>query len=138
MTAQTVDLPAVRTRRTTRAAATGVAALAALVVWVVAGPVAGVDFSVTRSGTTTEVGPAEVIGFTIGAALLGWALLAVLERFTARPRRIWTITAVVVLLVSLAMPFNSGEIDTAAKWVLLALHLVVGGTVIPLFARTSR
>jgi hypothetical protein len=44
----------------------------------------------------------------------------------------------VVLLVSLVMPFNSGEIDTTAKWVLLLLHLVVGATVIPLFARTSQ
>jgi hypothetical protein len=47
------------------------------------------------------------------------------------------ITASVVLLLSLVMPFNSGEIATGAKVSLLLMHLVVGAVLIPLYARTA-
>jgi cytochrome bd-type quinol oxidase subunit 2 len=71
------------------------------------------------------------------AALLGWAFLAVLERFTAQARRIWLVTALVVLVLSFVMPFNSGEIDGSAQLALLAMHLAVGAVLIPLLVRTS-
>lgn len=127
----------VRTRRTSRAAAAGLAAVGAFLVWLVADPLLGVDFDVTRSGTTTVVGPGMVILMALGAGLVGWAFLALLERFTAKARRVWVITASVVLLLSLAMPFNSGEIATDAKVSLLLMHLVVGAVLIPLYARTA-
>jgi hypothetical protein len=107
-------------------------------VWVVVDPLLGVDLSVTRSGTTTVVGPGLVVGMALGAALLGWALLAVLERFTSRAGRVWTITAVAVLLLSFAMPFNSGKADPSAKWSLLMMHVAVGAVLIPLLSRSSR
>lgn len=125
-------------RRITRAAGVALAVLGAVLVWVVVDPLLGVDLSVTKSGTTTVVGPGLIIGMTIGASLLGWALLAVLERATSNARRIWSITAVVVLLLSFAMPFNSGEADASAQWSLVLLHVVVGAAVIPLFARSAR
>jgi Family of unknown function (DUF6069) len=56
-----------RTRRTSRAAAAGLAAVGALLVWLVADPLLGVDFEVTRSGTTTVVGPGMVITMALGA-----------------------------------------------------------------------
>jgi hypothetical protein len=124
-------------RRTARATAAVLAALGAFLVWLIADPVAGVDFSVSRSGTTTVVGAGMVIGMSLGAALIGWAFLALLERFTSRARTIWVGTAVVVLLLSLVMPFNSGEIDTAAQWSLLSMHVIVGAVLIPLYARTA-
>lgn len=125
-------------RRTTRALTVVVAAVAAFAVWLVAGPVAGVDFTVTRDGKATEVGAAQVLGIAAAAGLLGWGLLALLERFTDRAGRIWTVVAVVVLLASFVMPFNSGAIDTAAKWVLLSLHLTVGAVLIPSLGRAAR
>jgi hypothetical protein len=127
-----------RSRRTTRAAAAGLAAVGALLVWVVADPLFGVDFSVTRSGTTTVVGPGLILFMALAASLVGWAYLALLERFTALARRVWVITAAVVLLLSLVMPFNSGEISTGAQWSLLLMHLVVGAVLIPLYARTTQ
>jgi hypothetical protein len=141
MSAQLSTAPAAASpkfRRVTRAGAVGLAALAAVLVWVVVDPLLGVDLSVTRSGTTTVVGPGLVAGMALGAALLGWALLAVLERFTSRAGRVWTITAVAVLLLSFAMPFNSGEADPSAKWSLLVMHLAVGAVLIPLLSRSSR
>ncbi|MEI8409065.1 MULTISPECIES: DUF6069 family protein [unclassified Kribbella] len=127
----------VRTRRTSRAVAAGLAAVGALLVWLVADPLLGVDFEVTRSGTTTVVGPGMVVFMALGAGLVGWAFLALLERFTERARRVWVITASVVLLLSLVMPFNSGEIATDAKVSLLLMHVVVGAVLIPLYARTA-
>ncbi|TCO16814.1 hypothetical protein EV652_1193 [Kribbella steppae] len=127
----------VRTRRTSRAAATGLAAVGAFLVWLVADPLLGVDFDVTRSGTTTVVGPGMVIFMALGAGLVGWVFLALLERFTTQARRVWVITASVVLLLSLVMPFNSGEIATDAKVSLLLMHVVVGAVLIPLYARTA-
>lgn len=135
-----VSTPAVpvRTRRLTRAVAALLAALGALLVWVVADPLFGVDFSVVADGTTTVVGPAMVLVFALGAALVGWAVLALLERFTARARLIWLIAAVTVLLLSLVMPFSAGDIDTGAVVALLAMHLVVAAVIIPAYTRTSR
>jgi hypothetical protein len=127
-----------KARRVTRAGAVGLAALAAALVWVVVDPLLGVDLSVTRSGTTTVVGPGLVVGMALGAALLGWVFLAVLERFISRAGRVWTITAVAVLLLSFVMPFNSGEADASAKWSLLVMHLAVGAVLIPFLSRSSR
>jgi hypothetical protein len=141
MSAQLSAAPAAaspKARWVTRAGAVGLAALAAALVWVVVDPLLGVDLAVTRSGTTTVVGPGLAVGMALGAALLGWAFLAVLERFTSRAERVWTITAVAVLLLSFAMPFNSGEADTSAKWSLLVMHLAVGAVLIPLLSRNSR
>jgi hypothetical protein len=41
-----------------------------------------------------------VAGGRLVAALAGWALLALLERFTARARTIWTAIALLVALLS--------------------------------------
>ncbi|MFB6523463.1 DUF6069 family protein [Streptomyces sp. NPDC056401] len=70
------------------------------------------------------------VGSAAGAALLGWALLALLERFApAASRKIWTAVAAVVLLVSLALPF--GVEATSGTKILLALtHLAVGLVVV--------
>jgi len=138
MSAQLTNARPPTARRTTRAVAAGLATLGALTVWVVADPLLGIDFSVTQSGTTTVVGPGSIIGSALAASLLGWALLAVLERYTPRARRAWVTSAVVVLLLSLVVPFIAGEIETGAQMSLLAMHLVVGAVLIPVYARSSR
>ena len=69
------------------------------------------------------------------AGLAGWALLDLLERFTAHARRIWTATALVVLEVSLLGPLGAA-VGAAATVVLTAMHLAAGAVLISLLARS--
>ncbi len=105
------------------------AAAAALAVWALAVPVAGTDLSARMGAGPQPVGPVMVVLASLAAGLAGWALLAVLERFTAKARRIWTITALAVLALSLTGPLGSAT-GTAATLVLLLMHLVVGSVVV--------
>jgi predicted permease len=73
----------------------------------------------------------------VAAALLGWLLLAVLERRTPRARRIWTTAALAALVASLALPLTAAT-TTSAVVSLVAMHLAVGAAVIPAMARTAR
>jgi hypothetical protein len=105
------------------------AVVAALAVWVVADPVAGATVTVHQDGGAEAVGVRAVTVTALGAGLLGWALLAVLERFIRRSRAVWTVTAVVVLALSLLAPFVYGQ-DTATRVALAAMHLAVGAVLI--------
>jgi hypothetical protein len=125
--------PTTKARRTTAVAAGVVAALA---VWSLVHLVAGVDLAVGNGANRQAIGPVPVTVVSIATGLAGWALLAGLERFSKRPRRIWTITAVIVLLISLLGTL--GGIDASSKLGLAALHLVVGGTLILTMSRTAR
>ncbi|UWZ49774.1 hypothetical protein Dmats_26205 [Dactylosporangium matsuzakiense] len=69
------------------------------------------------------------------AGLIGWGLLAILERATGKARTIWTVVAVVFLVLSLLGPL--GADGTGAKVSLLLMHLVAGAVIIPLFARST-
>ncbi|WP_035737061.1 DUF6069 family protein [Glycomyces arizonensis] len=109
------------------------ACAAALALWAVAVPVAGVDLAVDQGGTETAVGPGLVAASSLAAGLAGWALLAVLERSAARAGRIWTIIAVTVLAISALGPL--GAIGAAATSVLLGMHVVVAAVLIPGLAR---
>jgi hypothetical protein len=71
-------------------------------------------------------------------SLAGWGLLAVLERVTSRPRRVWTAIAIVALLASLAGPLSGSGITTSNRLVLVLLHLVVGAVVIATLAKTAK
>lgn len=117
-----------RSRTPRRATVAGVTVLAALAVWVVAVPLIGVDLVVPAAGST--VGPLAVAVTSLLAALLGWALLAVLERRTSRARRTWTITASVIALLSLAAPLTSGA-SPAVTATLVAMHVAVAAVLIP-------
>jgi hypothetical protein len=124
-----------RSRTPRRITATGGTVLAALAVWVIAVPLIGVDLVVPAAGST--VGPLAVVGTTLLAALLGWALLAVLERRTARARRIWTITAGAIALLSLTGPLTSGA-SPAVTATLVAMHVAVAAVLIPTLPRGVR
>jgi hypothetical protein len=62
----------------------------------------------------------------------GWALLALLERLTART--IWTVTA---LLASLGGPLSRSGITAANRAVLVLPHLAVGAVLIPALRSTA-
>jgi len=118
-----------------RAGAVAAAVAAALAVWVVVVPVLGVDLAAAPGGGPVQrVGPIAVAVGPLVAGLCGWALLALLERRTARPRRTWTITALVVLVLSLVTPI-SGGVGPASTATLLTMHLVVGAVLIALLPR---
>jgi len=124
-----------------RALAVVAAVLAALAIWLVTDPLLGVDLAApTRPGSQElmSITPALVAGTSLVAALAGWALLALLERYTARPRTIWTAIAVLVGLLSLAGPLSTIASTTAANGVSLALmHLAVAAVLIPGLAATA-
>jgi len=101
----------------------------ALVVWALAVPLAGTTLTVRMAGGTQTVDPVSVVVASLAAGLAGWALLAVLERWSARPGRIWTIIALVVCALSLTGPLGSA-VGAAATLVLVLLHLAVGAVLV--------
>ena len=122
-----------------RALAVTAAVLTALVVWSLADPLLGINLTVRTSPASTSVqtiGPAFVLAVSLLASLLGWGLLAGLEPRTQRAGTIWTITAGVVLLLSLAGPLTAA-VTTAAAVALVLLHLSVAAVLIPLLRRTA-
>ncbi len=127
--------PWARSRPLAVAAAVGVTAL----VWVLVGPIAGVDLAV-RSGSAgtaeRQVGPIEVLVTSLGISLAAWGLLAVLERRTRHGRAAWTIVALVVLALSMAGPLTGG-ISTADKAGLAMLHVALAAVLVPLLPRTG-
>jgi hypothetical protein len=124
-----------------RALAVIAAVLAALAAWLVTDPLLGVDVAApTRPGSEElqAVTPALVAGTSLIIALAAWGLLALLERFTARPRPIWTAIAVLVGLVSLTGPVSTIASSTVANGLSLALmHLAVAAVLIPGLAATA-
>ena len=114
-----------------RATAVALAVLAPLAIWAVAVPMVGLDLTATPiAGTATPVGALAVVAGALCAGLSGWALLAVLERRAAHPRRTWTVIAAVVLALSLATPIMGAT--GPEMLVLLSMHLAVGAVLITL------
>jgi Family of unknown function (DUF6069) len=113
-------------------------ALAACLAWIVEVPVLGIHLNF-RFGTghiqTIAVG--QVIGVTVAASLLGWLLLALLERRTPHPRLLWTTMALAALAASLALPLAVAT-TTSAVAGLIVMHVTVGAAVIPAMAHTAR
>lgn len=100
------------------------AVTAALVVWVVAVPIAGVTLS--TAGTT--VGPAAVTIAVLLAGCTAWLTLILLRSLRGGLTE-WTVLGCVVLVASLAAPPLSGASGTSLL-VLELMHLVVGATVL--------
>lgn len=113
-------------RRTRLLAVLGAAVGAALLFLV--GTAGDVALAVDQNDGKGPVGLGlgSFIGSAAGAALLGWALLALLEKFApARSKKIWTVVASAVLLLSLALPFGV-EATTGTQLLLTLTHLTVG------------
>jgi len=128
-----------RGNRRQRALAVLFAVLAPVVIWVIAVPLAGVKLSVSQ-GTgkpSLEVGLVSVVVVALVAALAGWGLLALLEKFSSRGTTIWTVVAVAVLVLSLGGPLTANT-SGSAKAVLALFHLSVGAVLITLLSRRNR
>ena len=134
----------------TRALVAAGGALAAAAAWIVEVPLLGIGLSIRFGGGhhgggghqgggshIQTIGAGQVIGISLAAALLGWLLLAILEKRTAHARRPWTGLALTALAASLALPLIAATTIAAAAG-LIVLHLAVAAVVIPGLARTSR
>lgn len=112
-------------------------ALAAALAWIVEVPLLGIHLTYRFSpGHIQTIAAGRVIGIALAASLLGWLLLALLERRTPHARTLWTTIALVTLAASLAMPLAATT--TSAAVGLAVIHLTVGAAVIPAMARTAR
>jgi hypothetical protein len=115
-----------------RPAVVAAAILAPLLVWLVARVAFGLDVrSPTFKGQHFEIGPPLVLLTALIPCLLGWALLAILERVTARARAIWTTVALIGLMVSLGTPLSGTGVSAGNRMALVLMHLAVGGVLIP-------
>lgn len=101
-----------------------VAMSAAVATWTVAVPLLGIQLLVNVTGSVRGVGQLDVALSSLAAGLLGWALLAILERTTRHAGAIWIAIATLVLLVSLLGALAATTVS--GLLVLLVLHLVTG------------
>lgn len=127
-----------RRRRLVRAGTVlGSAALAAaLLLAATAG--LGIEVLVPGPSGTAPLGLAAVLLVALVAGLLGWAVLALLERLAPRRgRTVWTVGAVTITVLSvLAGPTAAATVPAMA--VLTVLHLQVGACVVIGFRRSDR
>ncbi|WP_410817905.1 DUF6069 family protein [Micromonospora sp. 050-3] len=137
MSAATVTTPALSPLRR-RALGVAAAVAAPLAIWVI-GALAGVDYTVESPGQpATVIGAGAIVMIALGAALLGWAALALLERFASRVARpVWISLAIVVTVLSF-VPVLSVEATGGAKLALGATHVAVAVALIALLPRPRR
>ncbi|HVM13252.1 MAG TPA: PPOX class F420-dependent oxidoreductase [Egibacteraceae bacterium] len=128
-----------RPRRRTRLVAVTGAVTAALTVWAATEILLGVDLRSPAFGAqpSHDIGAANVVVAATAASLAGWVFLAVLERFTSRARVVWTVTALLVLLVSLGSPLGGEGISPVIQAALVSMHLAVAAVLTPVMGRTS-
>lgn len=107
-------------RRKARLGAVAAAAAGPLVIWAIAEGGFGTDLRAPATGNAlaADIGPVSVVTASAVASLAGWALLAILERVTARARTVWAAVAVLVLVVSLggALGGRASPPPTASRW----------------------
>lgn len=130
-----LEVRPIRVEGRSRLAVVGVTVAAALAVWALLVPVAGLELE-AQQGSRIHVGAVSVFFASTAMAFAGWGLLAILERRTLNARKVWTVCAVIACLTSLGSPLSSG-IGVGAKLGLASLHLIVGAAVIFGLRRTA-
>lgn len=135
MSAQ-LDVRPIRVEGRSRLAVVGVTVVAALALWALLVPVAGLELEALQGSRRIQVGAGSVFFASAVMAFAGWGLLAILERRTLNARKVWTILAASACILSLGSPLVSG-IGVGAKLGLASLHLIVGAAVIFGLRRTA-
>lgn len=110
-------------------------AACAFVLWLVEHAVLGADLAVRSGSSVQEIGGPAVVAVALLVGLAAWGLLALLERTTAGGRRVWTVIAAVILLLSLLGPLSG--VTAGAKLALALQHLCVGGLLLLLLPRAK-
>jgi hypothetical protein len=121
----------------------GLAAAVALAgaIWLVAEFVFGVPLHAPAGNGYPEPVRIDLLTVAIAAAVLslvGWGLLASLERLTSRAKGIWLVLALLGLAGSLFMPLSGTGVSTTNRVLLVTMHLAVAAVLIPVLYRTSR
>jgi Family of unknown function (DUF6069) len=130
-------LPRIKRGRARALSAAG-GALAAALAWTVEVPLLGIHLNFRfGAGHIQTISAGQVIGVALAASLLGWLLLALLERRIPHARLPWTTIALAALAASLALPLDAATTSAAAAG-LIVMHLTVGAAVIPAMAHTAR
>jgi hypothetical protein len=136
----TTTVPAVPDTRQGRARALCAAggALTAALAWIAEVPLLGIHLNFRfGTGHIQTIAAGQVIGVTVAASLLGWLLLALLERRTPHARLLWTTIALAALAASLVLPLTAATTSSAVTG-LVVMHVTVGAAVIPALAHTAR
>lgn len=108
--------------------------------WLLATAVAGIHLQAPAANGNPQqfdIGPLLVAVASIVASLVGWGLIAVLERLTTHARGAWLILALVALAGSLVMPLSGTGVSVANRAVLVLMHLAVAAVLLPVLYRTS-
>jgi hypothetical protein len=127
-------------RRVARLTAVASAIASALAIWMIAELALGIDLRAPAFDGSADTLPIRVQDVLLVSALLsfaGWGFIAVLERLTARARRVWLVIAIVGLVLSLGTPLSGAGVTLANRLVLMSMHLAVGGVLIPALYRSS-
>ena len=113
------------------------ATVSAIAIWAVA-TMAGAELTISfgPGKPTQQITMINVVLAALGGTLAGWGLLVLLRAFTSKARAVWTVTAIVAALVSLAGPLSSIA-STGTKVSLVAMHLVVATVLIVALRRTT-
>ena len=127
-------------RQWKRALAVVAGVIAAEALWVVAELVFGVRLQAPAGNgypRPVDIGPGTVAIASAVLSLVGWGLLALLERFTSWARRIWLGLTAVALVLSFALPLGGTGVMAADRAMLVLMHLAVAAIVMPVLYRTS-
>jgi hypothetical protein len=122
---------AVTERRLRRAGSIAVAAAANAMLWGVCAAL-GADFLLSDSMGTAVISLPIAVTATAIFGLLGWASLALLERFTRRARTVWIALAVTITAASI-VPIFREHATGATRAALTVLHLAVAVVLVPGF-----
>jgi hypothetical protein len=128
-------------RRGARAQLAGMAGAvaAAVAVWLIARYGAGMQLR------TPGVGPGQrpaslAVGLVAAESAVisvaAWGTVRLIERTASRPRRVWIIVGLLVMVVSLAAPLAGHGLTGTQRLALACMHLMVAAVLIPVFALT--
>jgi hypothetical protein len=112
-----------------RVVAIATAATATGLAWLL-GRLAHVDYIVDTPIGTRTITLALTIVATVAAGMAGWAVIALLERYTTSPRGVWMVLTLVVLVLSVVPVFRTTA-NLGTQLMLTALHCVAAAVLIP-------
>ncbi|WP_433787881.1 DUF6069 family protein [Actinomycetospora sp. CA-101289] len=104
-----------------------------LAVWL-SGHLAGADYWITDSQGTVRIDALVTTQVTVVLSLVGWGVLALLERLTRWGTTVWTVLAAIVVAASM-IPILLVEATTPTRIALAAVHLAVGAVLVPALVR---
>lgn len=112
------------------------ASVANAIVYFIASALGAVPETVLVGPMSQPITLLPVVSATMMGAVAGIVVYAGLLRFTQQPKRIFTIMAVVVLLVAIAPTLTLGA-PAAMVVALNVMHVVAGGIIVALLTRTD-